>query len=409
MTGGLLGYLGGGAIEGIIVFQVAVLLIVLGNSWVWYRLGSRSRLGSRVGTAPGLRLGPDDASGGAPLVSVLVPCRNEEANARACVRSLMAQTYGRLEVIALDDQSEDGTLRILEEERAADARLRMLQGEPLPEGWAGKNWACHQLAQAAQGDVLVFVDADTVLAPEAVERLVAMLEAEDADFLSGLPQQVLGTVGERFLVPIFCWALFSFTPLVLGYLWRRAAVPTAVGQLMVFRREAYSASGGHAGIKGSIVDDLSLARSVRRAGLRALMIDAGELASCRMYRSGREAYRGFRKNLFGAFGYAVLPYAFVWPWLAWVYLEPLVVLAACLLAPERTAAPTGLLTATIALSLAQWVYVYARLRLPVWPAILYPLTLLGFEAMAVSSFVSGVRRKTAWRGRNVDRPRIRLL
>jgi len=395
MTAGLLGYLGGGAVEGIIVFQVAVLLIVLSNSWVWHKLRPRP--------------GAGHAADAEPLVSLLVPCRNEEANVHACVRALLAQTYGHLEILVLDDQSEDGTRRILEEERTADARLGVLQGEPLPDGWTGKNWACHQLAQAARGDVLFFVDADTVLAPEAVERMVATLEAEHADFLSGLPRQVLGSVGERLLVPIFCWAVFSFTPLVTGYLWPRAAIPTAVGQLMVFRRGAYSASGGHAGIRGSIVDDLALARRVRRAGLAARMIDAGTLASCRMYRGGRDAYRGFRKNLFGAFGYAVFPYAFVWLWLAWVYLEPLAVLAVCLLAPDRASAPPGLLAVTIALSLAQWVFVYARLRLPLWPAILYPLSVLGFEAMAMGSFVSGVRRKTAWRGRNVDRPRIRLL
>jgi hypothetical protein len=148
-----------------------------------------------------------------------------------------------------------------------------------------------------------------------------------ADLVSGLPKQLLGTLGETVFVPLFYWAFFCFTPLAAGLVWRRAAFTRAVGQLMAFRREAYDAVGGHAAIRASVVDDLDLARRIASAGLACRIVDATGIVSCRMYRSGREAVAGFGRNLFAAFGYAILPYAFVWGWLAFVHLAPIALLA----------------------------------------------------------------------------------
>ena len=180
MTDALPALVADDALVGILAFQVVVLLIVLSNAVLLVRPG-RARAGAAT-----------------PLVSLLVPARNEAANIEACVRSLLAQTYPRLEVVVLDDRSEDATRAILERERAAataagDGRLVVLAGEEPPAGWTGKNWACHQLALAAQGEVLLFADADTVFVdPDAVTGLVRALEASRADLLSGLPRQVLG-------------------------------------------------------------------------------------------------------------------------------------------------------------------------------------------------------------------------
>jgi chlorobactene glucosyltransferase len=392
MTGALLEHLAGDAIVGIVAFQVVVLLVVVSNAVV---LG---------------RPRPDRAAAPGPTVSVLVPARNEAANIQACVRSLLAQSYPSLEILVLDDGSDDGTGTLLEHERARDGRLGVLVGAEPPPGWTGKNWACHQLAHAAQGEVLLFADADTVFVErDAVHGIVGALRAQRADLLSGLPRQVLGTPGEALLVPMFYWALFSFTPLAAGLLWRQAPFARAVGQLMAFRRAAYDEIGGHATVRGSVVDDLDLARRAARAGLACRMMDATSLVTCRMYRSGREAAAGFAKNLFAAFGYAILPYAFVWGWLGFVALEPIVVGALHVALPDRVPLEPGLLLATLSLSLAQWLLVFARLRLPVWPALLYPLTTTLFLAVAVRSFVDGALRRTTWKGRRVPRPPTRWI
>ncbi len=393
MTDAVLAYLADGALTGIAAFQVVVLLVVVSNAVLLVRPGRDRTEGSPTS-----------------LVSLLVPARNEETNIGACVRSLLAQTYPRLEILVLDDRSEDGTRAILEHERARDGRLVVLAGEEPPAGWTGKNWACHRLALAATGEVLLFADADTVFEnPNAVIHIVQALQTSRADLLSGLPRQLLGTFGEALLVPMFYWALFSFTPLALPRVWRRAPGALAVGQLMAFHRPAYDAIGGHAAVRASVVDDIALARLVARAGRTWRLLDATAIVTCRMYRSGREAADGFARNVFAAFDHAILAYAFVWSWLAFAVLGPvaLAVLHVALLG--RVPVATGLLAATIALSLAHWVLAYARLRLPLWPALLYPLTFVAFLAVAIRSFVVGVRRRATWKGRALERPPTRWI
>jgi chlorobactene glucosyltransferase len=392
---GLLPWLAGDGLAGIFAFQVVVLLVVFSNAAVLVRPRRRDA-------------GADDDA--RPLVSLLVPARNESANVGACVRSLLAQTYAPLEIVILDDRSEDDTRAVVERERARDGRLVLLAGEEPPPGWTGKNWACHQLSLAARGEVLLFADADTVFAaPDAVARTVDALRASRADLLSGLPRQIVGTPGEALLVPLFYWAFLAFTPLAAHVVWRRAPVARAVGQLMAFRRAAYDAIGGHAAVRASVVDDLDLARAVARAGLSCRILDATAIVTCRMYRSGREASAGFAKNLFAAFGYAVLPYAFVWGFLAYAYLAPVVLLALSAALPSRVPVQPALLAAVVALALVQWTFTYARLRLPLWPALIYPVTLVGFLVVAVRSFVAGTLRRATWKGRAVERPPTRWV
>ena len=396
MTDDLLNYLTHDAALGILVFQAVVLLVVLSNAMVLLR--------PRRGPLP------DHPDGPLPLVSLLVPARNEAANVGTCVRSLLAQSYPHLEVVVLDDRSEDDTRAILERERSRDPRLAVLEGREPPPDWTGKNWACHQLSLAARGEVLLFADADTdFYDPSAVKAIVRTLHASRADLLSGLPRQVLGTLGEKLLVPMFYWAFLSFTPLALGLVWRRPAFARAVGQLITFRREAYEAIGGHAAIRASVVDDLDLARRVARARLSCRILDATSLVRCRMYRGGREAFAGFGKNLFAAFGYAILPYAFVWGWLAYVHLQPVTLLALRAALPAGLAADPTLLAVSVTLALVTWGFAYARLRLPIWPALIYPLTFVGFLAVAVRSFVDGVFRCATWKGRAVARPPTRWI
>jgi len=390
MSADVLRYLTHDAVVGILAFQAVVLLVVVSNAVVLRR--------PRRPAAP------------TPRVSVLVPARNEAANIGTCVRSLLAQTYPRLEILVIDDRSEDDTRAILEAEHARDPRLVVLAGDEPPPGWTGKNWACHQLAQAAHGEVLLFADADTdFFDPGAVREIVAALDGRGADLLSGLPRQVLGTVGERWVVPMFAWAFLCFTPLALGLVWRRPAFARAVGQLMAFRRDAYDTIGGHASVRGSVVDDLDLARLVARNGLACHVVDATDLVRCRMYRSGRAAVDGFAKNLFAAFGYAVLPYLIVWIWLTFVHLEPVVMLALHAALPTRVPADPALLAASVALALVTWLLAYVRLRLPLWPALLYPLTMLVFLAVAARAFVVTLRRRSTWKGRAVARPPTRWL
>lgn len=235
-----------------------------------------------------------------PSASILVPARNEERVIERCVRSLLAQDYPDMEVIVLDDGSEDDTGKILAELARENPRLRVLQGEPLPPGWAGKNWACHQLAAHAFGDWLMFADADTVHRPESLAAAVAFAERESIGLLSGVPRQQLGTFWERNIVPMVAFQYFAHLPNRWITSNADPRFSAANGQMLLFSRDAYRAIGGHERVRSELVEDIRLGRITKQAGIRTALATATETVECRMYTSLGEIVRGFSKNLFPA-------------------------------------------------------------------------------------------------------------
>jgi glycosyltransferase involved in cell wall biosynthesis len=231
-------------------------------------------------------------AGAGTRISVLLPARDEAHRLPDTLPGLLAQPA--TEILVLDDGSTDGTAEVVAAH--ADPRLRLLAGAPLPAGWIGKNWACHQLAQAAAGDILVFVDADVTLRPGALAAVEAQLRRQRADVLSVFPRQHTGTVGERLLVPLIDETLLAFLPHQL----LDQPVPAAAvanGQLLAFRREAYDVIGGHESVAGDIVEDIALGRRTRRLGLKLGLALGGDLVGVRMYDSYRSTVRGVGKSM----------------------------------------------------------------------------------------------------------------
>ena len=376
----------------IILFQAVVLLIVLSNTWIMRRTRQH----------PPLTI--------FPKLSILIPARNEEKNIARCVRSLLAQDYPAFEVLVLDDQSTDATYAILQEIASRQAGLKILSGSLLPEGWMGKNWACTQLSRQAQGDLYFFTDADTVFQPHALRAIVTAFSGEQADLLTGFPHQDLHTWGERLIVPFFSWASYCFTPLALAYRLKLPALAFAVGQMLLFRREAYEAIGGHERIGSSIVEDLDLARQITAAGLRWRVTEVADLITTRMYTSSRAAFEGFSKNFFAAFHFRVLPFLLAYGCLAVVFWAPLtlLILTCFNLIPTL---PIDIAEAVfcIVLSLLLWLIPYYYLRVPLPLALLYPLTLWVVFAVGCNSLVDSLTGRLHWKDRHLSRPRWRWL
>jgi chlorobactene glucosyltransferase len=243
----------------------------------------------------------------APKVSILVPARNEELNICSCVESLLSQDYPHFELIVLNDHSDDATGSILNNLLNSDGDtttppFTILQGTTLPDGWAGKNWACHQLAQAADptSRYLLFTDADTIHQPHALRAAVAEAERKNLVLLSLMPEQAVKTIAEQFIVPLFGLQILGYLPLVAMEHLPIPAFAAANGQYLLFRRTAYLQMEGHAAIAGEIAEDVSLARLAKGQGRIRLGNGAG-LVSCRMYRSLDEIMRGFRRSFSSGF------------------------------------------------------------------------------------------------------------
>ncbi len=229
-------------------------------------------------------------------VSVLIPARNEAAGIGDCVRAALAAQGVQLEVIALDDHSSDATAEIVRAIAADDKRVSLLAGQPLPAGWNGKQFACHQLAQAARYNRLVFIDADVQLRSDALRRLVAYQNTHDAALLSAFPRQVTLTWLEKWLIPLMHFILLGFLPIARMRRSRQRAYAAGCGQLFVTRRSDYRQAGTHAAIRGSRHDGIKLPAAYRDAGLSTDVVDGTPIASCRMYSSAREVLRGLLKN-----------------------------------------------------------------------------------------------------------------
>jgi hypothetical protein len=231
---------------------------------------------------------------GTPAVSVLIPARNEAHNIGAAVACVLASTGVTLDLVVLNDGSTDQTGAILS--GIGDARLRVLTGGVLPAGWSGKQHACARLAEAARHGLMVFVDADVRLAPDALSRMAGYMARHDVGLASGFPRQVTIGWAEFLLLPLIHFLLLGYLPMARMERDISPGLGAGCGQLMIARRDAYVRAGGHAAIRASMHDGIMLPRAFRRAGLMTGLFDATALARCRMYDSTAGVWEGLTKN-----------------------------------------------------------------------------------------------------------------
>ncbi len=232
---------------------------------------------------------------GLPLVSIMIPARDEEDTIRACLESLSNQDYVNLEVLVLDDNSTDNTATIVREVSAQDDRIKLFTGKPLPEEWAGKPYACAQLAEKAGGDWLLFVDADTVHETHMVRSVLATAIEHNTALLSGFPRQIAGSFLQKVGIPLIYFIIMSWFPIWWLQNARHPRGSLAIGQFLLFRRADYEAAGGHNGVKSRILEDVWLGIEITRRGGRHLAIDLTPVTACHMYRNVRGMWEGFTK------------------------------------------------------------------------------------------------------------------
>ena len=334
---------------------------------------------------------------GGPL-SVLIPARDEAENIEACVRSVVAAADGvEIEVVVHDDASEDDTAAIVTRIARGDPRIRLVHGVGLPAGWNGKQHACQRLADAATHDTFLWIDADVRLEPHALGRMLAERDRTGADLLSGFPRQVTVTWLERLLLPLIHFVLLGFLSLRAMRRWTGLGFAAGCGQLFLTRRDAYEAAGGHAAIRASRHDGVTLPRAYRRHGMRTDLFDATDVARCRMYDGAAAVWAGLSKNATeGVASLPLLPIVTAMLLLGHVLPLPVAIVASM----RGDTASLAMAFVAAFLSIAPRLDAAQRFHQPVDGALLHPFGVVLFLAIQWEALLRGlVGKQVAWRGR----------
>jgi glycosyltransferase involved in cell wall biosynthesis len=243
---------------------------------------------------------------------VLIPARNEEKNIGNLLTDLQKQDYHNIEIIVFNDESTDGTEKIVNNYAVGDKRIKLLSSGGLPDGWLGKNHACHMLAQKASGSWLLFLDADVRTSGSIISQTVAFADKKQVKLLSIFPRQIMKTWSEHLTVPNMNFILLSLLPLVLVRKTRFASLSAANGQFMLFNATTYRKNQPHKKMKTSMVEDIEIARFFKQKKHKVACLTGNESISCRMYRGFREAVNGFSKNVIMFFGHSSVLAVLFW-------------------------------------------------------------------------------------------------
>lgn len=338
---------------------------------------------------------PLEATTADQRVSVLLPLRNEAARVTACLESLAQQDFD--ELIVLDDASTDGTAEVVVDVLGEDPRLVLLTGtEEPPRGWLGKPWACQRLADAASGDVLVFLDADVVLDPGAVQRTVSLLLTDDLSIICPYPRQVVhGTLG-RLVQPLLQWSWLTTLVLDRAEVSANPATAAGNGQLLATLAVDYRSVGGHGSVRSEVLEDVALVRQYKSNGMFGGMADGTDIAECTMYTCDAELIDGYTKSLWSAFG-SPAGAAGALTGLTAAYVMPAVAMVIGPTARVRLIGFVGYAAAVLGrLAVARRT---DQRTMPDCAA--QPVSILAFTWLVVESFRRRHRGELSWRGRPV--------
>lgn len=357
-------------------------------------------------------LNTKNPSGYAPKIAVCIPARNEEKTIRTVLGSLEGQDWPAYEVHVLDDRSSDNTLEVAESfQKKYPEQFFAHRGKEKPDDWVGKNWACHQLSEITDAGLLLFLDADTEVRPGTLKRVAASMELYHLDMLTVWPKQKLVTFWEQALIPLIYYTLLTVLPAIYVYRdpkWMpgflrnkmRTKFAAGCGQFLVFARKAYNAIGGHKAVKNKIIEDVELARLIKKEGLTMRMFNGAGSVSCRMYHNEKEIFEGLRKNFLTGFNDSIPAFIFAGIVHLVVFVLPFITLVISIYTYKTTL--FFLSGASVSLILIQ------RLILAIWYrfnplySLTHPVAVLWFEWLAVvkiRDYFSG--RSTLWKGREV--------
>ena len=342
-----------------------------------------------------------------PMISVLIPARDEEVHIGPCIESLLSQTYKNYEILVINDNSTDNTKAILEDlENKNPEKLRVFDGKPLAEDWNGKPYALHQLVEHAKGEYLLLTDADTIHSSKSVSIAASNMVYHKVDFLSGYIKQQMGTLGEKVTIPLMYMMSFFIIPLWVCKWGKSSILATAVGQYICIKKDTFIKTGGFEQVKNVTTEDVFLARSMKLQGAKTVFIDLNNAAVCRMYYSYKSCLKGISKNIYDFYNKkAILLFLSIFGVGVYLAAPPFVTIYLTIQHFFLGRANLYALVAfwiNLILMYFAWLFVFINQKINKRYALLYPLFFINLIFIAFHSWLSAFTKKGhVWKGRIV--------
>jgi chlorobactene glucosyltransferase len=318
-----------------------------------------------------------------PMVSVLIPARNEEKNIEHCLASLQNQVYRNFEILVLNDNSTDRTMDILKRIAATDTRIKVFNGKPLPDDWYGKPFALHQLTQEAKGEIFIFTDADTIHSPTSIAWAITNMQGLKADMLSGYIGQIFKTFGEVITVPLMFFLTGFAIPLFLNRFVKVPWFTAAIGQFIVIKRNVFESIGGCEIFKKKTSEDVYMSRYVKKKGYHTRFLNITEHVKCRMYKGYHDSVAGIGKNIFDFMGKSTLVMFFSMIAVFFFLFFPFPLFIGCII--NGSPWTLHIFTVVILYTLT-WLFMFLGQRLNWWYGLLWPLFFLNLLYLAAWSW-----------------------
>ena len=344
------------------------------------------------------------------LVSILIPARNEADVIESTIKSIINQSYQNYELIILDDNSSDTTESIIQKHAKSNPKIELINGLSLPEGWLGKNWACHQLSEKAEGEYILFIDADTNLDKFILEDSVIALQKEKIDLLSLVPGRDTKLIADHAMKKIISWFIVCWLPMKLAIKLNAPFLSATFGQFMLFKKSSFNDIGGFEAIKDNPVDDFQLGRNIKKNLFKWMLYDAAFRITTRTYNTNKDLISGYSKNIFPAVGYSISIFVVIFLILISFVLGstiPIILFALGILQNQQLIL---LCISLLILLFISWGIVTIRFKYSIFTPFSFPLLISLIFLLALRSFIDNVFYSSTWKGRSyrTDKKKLKI-
>ena len=344
------------------------------------------------------------------LVSILIPARNEADVIESTIKSIINQSYKNYELIILDDNSSDSTKAIIQKHAKLNSKIELINGLSLPEGWLGKNWACHQLSEKAEGEYILFMDADTILDKFILEDSVIALQKEKIDLLSLVPGRDTKLIADHAMKKIISWFIVCWLPMKLAINLNAPFLSATFGQFMLFKNSSFNDIGGFEAIKDNPVDDFQLGRNIKKNLFKWMLFDAAFRITTRTYNTNKDLISGYSKNIFPAVGYSISIFLVIFLILISFVLGstiPIILYALGILQNQQLIL---LCVSLLILLFISWEIVTIRFKYSIFTPFSFTILISLILLLALRSFIDNVFYSSTWKGRSyrTDKKKLKI-